>query len=157
MLKRRILGLTMATAAVIGSVGGLGFLGSGAGLAASAAPAASAAAAHQGVTAISCSYANGQRVRSRSWINGNETRIVYLWYSNSTACAWAVEVNGQPGDEVWVYNENTGAIARAYIQSGQHSATTGEIYDGNGTKSHACMLPLLANGSHGPRTCTGYY
>jgi hypothetical protein len=157
MLKRRILKLTVAMATAVGLAGGLAVLGSGAGFAATVAPAAPAAAGRAGIPAVPCSYANGQRVRSKSWVNGNETRIVYLWYSNSTACAWGVEVQGQPGDEVWVYNKDTGAIARAYIASGQHSATTGEIYDGGGTQSHACMLPHLANGGTGPKTCTGYY
>ena len=118
-----------------------------------------AVAAGHAVTArplVSCSYAHGERVRQASWTNGNETRFIYLWYSTSTACAWAVEANGQPGDEVWVYNENTGSEAKTYIQSGQHSATTGEISD-SGTMSYACMIPLLANGSNGPKTCTGYY
>jgi Protein of unknown function (DUF2690) len=157
MLKRRIVRLAVAIIAAIGSVGGLTALTSGSALAATGTHTA-VASSHTVAASplVSCSYANGERVRQASWTNGNETRIVYLWYSTSTQCVWAVEVNGQPGDKVWVYNKDTGAEAYAYIQSGQHSATTGEINDA-GTLSHACMLPLLANGSTGPKTCTTYF
>jgi Protein of unknown function (DUF2690) len=140
----------VAVVTAIGSMAGLGILTSG------TAVARTQAATTRTILltpSLTCSYANGSRVRSASWTNGNETRIVYLWYSNSTACVWAVEVNGQPGDEVWVYNVNSGAEAKAYIASGQSSATTGEVGDSN-TKSHACMLPHLANGTTGPKTCT---
>lgn len=161
MFKRRAMKRMIALAIAIGSMAGLSILTSGAGFAASTPQAATVSSAPVGHTvhrapAVACSYANGQRVRSASWTNGNETRIVYLWYSTSTACVWAVEVNGQPGDEVRVYNKDTGAQQLAYIQPGQHSATTGEIGD-SGTQSHACMRPLLADGSKGPLTCTTYY
>ena len=157
MLKRTSVRLTIAIIVATGSVGGLTAVTAGNALAATGVHTA-VASGHMATVRplVSCSYARGNRVYQASWTNGNETRIVYLWYSTSTACVWAVEVNGQPGDEVWVYNENTGAEAKAYIQSGQHSATTGEIGDQN-TKSHACMIPQLANGSNGPKTCTGYY
>lgn len=157
MYQRRTIRLAVAIIAAIGLAGGLTVLTAGSALAATGAH-TTVASSHM-VTAsplVSCSYANGERVRQASWTNGNETRIVYLWYSTSTQCVWAVEVNGQPGDEVWVYNENTGAEAKAYIQSGQNSATTGEINDA-GTLSHACMLPHLASGGTGPKTCTGYF
>lgn len=158
MFKRQTLARIVVVATTIGSMAGLSILSPATGLAASKALAAagsSAPAAHMiNLTpALTCSYANGKRVRSASWVNGNETRIVYLWYSQSTACVWAVEVNGQPGDEVWVYNKDTTAKATTYIVSGQSSATTGEIGD-SGTKSRACMIPHLANGSTGPKTCT---
>ena len=157
MLKRRIVRLAIAIIMATGSAAGLTAITSGNALAATGVH--TAVAAGHAVTArplVSCSYAHGERVRQASWTNGNETRFIYLWYSTSTACAWAVEANGQPGDEVWVYNENTGSEAKTYIQSGQHSATTGEISD-SGTMSHACMIPQLANGSNGPKTCTDYY
>jgi hypothetical protein len=153
MLRRREPKRIIAVVAALGSMAGLGILTSG-----------SAIAGTQAVTTrmvlltpqLTCSYDRGSRVRSASWTNGNETRIVYLWYSNSTACAWAVEVNGQQGDEVWVYNVNTGAEAKTYIASGQSSATTGEVGD-SGTKSRACMIPHLANGTTGKKTCTSTY
>jgi hypothetical protein len=154
MFKRRTLKRMLAVVTAIGSMGVLGILASGTGLAASTQTVAGQTIRH--TPAVACSYANGMRVRSASWTNGNETRTVYLWYSTSTACVWAVEVHGQPGDKVWVYNKNTGAEAVAYISSGQTSATTGEI-DDSGTLSHACMLPHLANGTTGPKTCTTYY
>lgn len=153
MFKRRALKRMLAVLTVIGSTVGLGILTSG------SATAASTQAAGQGIRlspAVACSYANGVRELSASWTNGNETRTVYLWYSTSTKCVWAVEVHGQPGDSVWIYNKNTGAQQTAYIQSGQSSATTGEIGD-SGTLSHACMRPLLSNGTNGPKTCTGYF
>lgn len=154
MLKRKIARLTFA---IIVAGGGLSALTTGSALAATGTDTAGAPSHMVPANAlVSCSYANGERVRQASWTNGNETRTVYLWYSTSTQCVWGVEVQGQPGDEVWVYNRNSGAIARAYIQSGQHSATTGEINDA-GTQSHACMVPHLANGSTGPKTCTSYF
>lgn len=151
MLKRRIAKLTIMASV---AMGGLAALTTGSAVAATGAHAVVASSRMVPADAlVSCSYASGERVRQKSWTNGNETRTVYLWYSTTTRCVWGVEANGQPGDEVWVYNENTGAIARAYIQPGQHSATTGEINDA-GTMSHACMLPHLANGGTGPKTCT---
>ena len=156
MLKRRIVRLTIAIIAALGPAAGVTALTTGNALAAAGAQTVAPSHLVTAGSLVPCSYADGKRVRQASWTNGNETRIVYLWYSSTTQCTWAVEVNGQPGDEVWVYNENSGAEAKAYIQSGQHSATTGEISDQD-TKSHACMLPKLANGSNGPKTCTGYF
>jgi hypothetical protein len=153
VFKRRALKHMLAVVTVIGSVAGLGILTSG------PATAASTLAAGQTIRlspAVACSYASGKRELSASWKNGNETRTVYLWYSTTTRCVWAVEVHGQPGDSVWVYNENTGAQSTAYIANGNSSATTGEISDA-GTKSHACMRPLLSNGTTGPKTCTQPY
>jgi hypothetical protein len=157
MLRRRIARIAITITAAIVPAAGLTALTTGNALAATAERAA--VASRQMVNAepaVSCSYATGERVAQASWTNGNETRIVYLWYSQNTQCVWAVEANGEPGDEVWVYNMNSGAEAKTYIQSGQQSATTGEISD-NGTKSHACILPHLANGTTGPKTCTGYF
>jgi hypothetical protein len=156
MLGRRALKRMFAVITAIGSLGGLGFMFAGTATAASTQAVIGQTIHHSVTPAVACSYADGVRVRSASWTNGNETRTVYLWYSTSTACVWAVEVHGQPGDEVWVYNKNTGAEAVAYIASGQSSATTGEISD-SGTLSHACMLPHLSNGTTGPKTCTTYY
>jgi Protein of unknown function (DUF2690) len=153
MLRRRAPKNVLAVVIAIGSMAGLGIVTPGTAIAETHAATSRMILLTPQLT---CSYARASRVRSASWVNGNETRIVYLWYSNSTACAWAVEVNGQPGDEVWVYNVNTGAEAKAYIASGQHSATTGEVGD-SGTKSKACMLPHLANGTTGPKTCTTTY
>jgi Protein of unknown function (DUF2690) len=157
MLRQGIVNVTIAITAAIGLAGGLTVLTTGNAHAVTGER--TAVASRQQIFSgplVSCSYANGERVSQASWTNGNETRIVYLWYSQSTQCAWAVEANGEPGDEVWVYNQNSGAEATAYIESGQHSATTGEVSD-NGTKSHACILPHLANGSTGPKTCTSYF
>jgi Protein of unknown function (DUF2690) len=153
MLRSLALKRMLAMVTAIGSMAALGIVTSGTAIAGTQAATTRTILLTPQLT---CSYANGSRVHSASWKNGNETRIVYLWYSNSTACAWAVEVNGQPGDEVWVYNVNTGAEAKAYIPSGQHSATTGEVGD-SGTKSKACMLPHLANGTTGPKTCSTTY
>jgi hypothetical protein len=145
----------LAVVAVIGSTAGLGILTSG--------PAAAVSTSAAGQTirlspAVACSYANGVRELSKSWKIGNETRTGYLWYSISTRCVWAVEVNGQPGVSVWIWNKDTGAQKSAYIPNGQSSATTGEVGDA-GTQSHACMRPLLDafNSEYGPKTCTGYF
>lgn len=153
MLQRRAMKRMLAVIAVIVSMGGLGIFASGSAMAASAQVTSRTTLL---TPAVACSYASGVRERSASWKNGNETRTVYLWYSTTTQCVWAVEVNGQPGDEVYAYNRNTGSQATAYIASGQSSATTGEIND-MGTQSHACMIPHLSNGSTGPKTCTGYF
>jgi hypothetical protein len=162
MFKRQAVKRVFAMAATIVSIAGLGMLAQGTASAATGKPlaaAGSSALADHSIKfepAVACSYASGVREKSASWKNGNETRTVYLWWSSTTRCVWAVEVHGQPGDAVYVYNKDTGAQATTYIQSGQSSATTGEISDLN-TKSHACMIPLLSNGSNGPKTCTAYF
>ena len=104
--------------------------------------------------AVSCNYSDGVRIKEASQTHGNETRHVYLWYSNSTACVWGVETNGQPGDHLYVWNKNTGALKGTYLSG--HSGSTGEIGD-NGSKSHACVTPLYSDGSYGKKFCTGYY
>jgi hypothetical protein len=105
VFKRQTWTRITAVAATMVSMAGLSILAAETGFAASkplAAAVSSAPAAHMiNLTPdLTCSYEGGHRVHSKSWVNGNETRIVYLWYSQNTACVWAVEVQGQPGDEV---------------------------------------------------------
>ena len=75
MIKRRITRLTIA---IIVAISGLAALTAGSALAAPGIR-TSIVAMHTATdsTLVSCSFANGERVRQASWTNGNETRTVY--------------------------------------------------------------------------------
>ncbi|HET8841478.1 MAG TPA: hypothetical protein VFN35_08425 [Ktedonobacteraceae bacterium] len=103
---------------------------------------------------VSCNFSGAQMISQSNQTHGNETRHVQLWYSPASRCVWAAETNGQPGDQVWVFNRDTGAERLTVL--GGHSGDTAEINDA-GTQSHACMLPLYSNGTNGPTTCTPYF
>lgn len=117
-------------------------------------PASAATTPRTVVPAASCNFSGAEQIFQSDQTHGNETRHVQLWYSPVSQCVWAVETNGQPGDEVWVFNKNTGAEALTIL--GGHSGVTTEINDA-GTQSHACMLPLYSDGTNGPKTCTPYF
>jgi hypothetical protein len=124
LTSRRILAVAIAAVSVTVALG--------------AAPASAASATV--VRPAACDYNNAITLAQASQTHGNETRIIQLRYSTSSKCVWARELNGQVGDYMWVWNENTGAQASAYINSGNNNYT-GAIND-NGTKSHACMVPV---------------
>jgi hypothetical protein len=102
----------------------------------------------------SCNYGGAELIYQRNQTHGNETRHVQLWYSTSSRCVWGEETNGQFGDNLWVWNENTNALSSIYLDGS--TGATGEIND-SGTQSHACMQPLYSDGTIGPKTCTPYF
>jgi hypothetical protein len=104
---------------------------------------------------VSCNFSGAELIYQANQTHGNETRHIQLWYSSSSRCVWAAETNGQPGDIIWVYNENTGN--EAVTSLGGSSGDTAEINDA-GTKSQACMEPwYVSNGYYGPVTCTSFF
>lgn len=99
--------------------------------------------------ATSCStnpYQNAETVRS----NSSAGSVIQLRYSPTCRTAWAKEIDGLVGDNLWVWNENTNVTASTKIHSGT-SNYSAAINDA-GTHSHACM-----SGVGLPKTCTAFY
>jgi hypothetical protein len=98
-----------------------------------------------------CTFDNAITLKSATLTHGSEVRKIELRYSTSSQCVWARETNGQVGDHMWVWNENTNALRSADITSG-HDNYTAAIHD-NGTLSHACMTPVY---DHTIKVCTAF-
>jgi hypothetical protein len=118
-------------------------------------PAAHAAPSRMSAPAASCNASGAEMIFQVDQTHGNETRHIQLWYSSVTRCAWAAETNGQPNDEIWVFNQDTGNEAIWFLTG--NSGLTAKIDDA-GTQSQACMIPHYINGTYtGPAICTGFF
>jgi hypothetical protein len=118
-------------------------------------PAAHAATTRTFAPAASCNASGAEMIYQENQTHGNETRHIQLWYSTGTRCVWAAETNGQPGDYIYVYNENTGDF-RDWTLTG-NSGLTEKIPDA-GTQSQACMIPQYINGVYtGGPICTPFF
>lgn len=112
---------------------------------------ASAATVTPNASQSGCTFNNAITLKSATLTHGTEVRKIELRYSTSSQCVWARETNGQVGDHMWVWNENTGALRSADITSG-HDNYTDAIHD-NGTLSHACMTPVYDSSI---KVCTAF-
>jgi hypothetical protein len=75
-----------------------------------------------------------------------------LWYSPTCRYVWAEQGGaGWSGDEVWIYNEDTGATKDAF-----YPATSTAAINDAGTESHACFESSALNETSS-KTCTGYF
>jgi hypothetical protein len=159
--------LAITAAGIIASVGMLGGSAAGAEKSAPSQAAAMTPGAGTATTltatgttaATSCSSdpkQNGKEVLHVSARRSAQSffeSTIELWYSPTCRTVWAIEANGLNGDNLWVYNQNTGAISRAIFPTNE----TGAINDA-GTVSHACMQN---NASTFPprmvKACTGWF
>ncbi len=128
----------------------VGFGALGLTLAVGAAP-ASAATVAPNASQGGCTFDNAITLKYATLTHGTEVRKIELRYSTSSQCVWARLTNGQVGDYMWVWNEDTGATRSAYITSG-HDNHTDAIHD-NGTLSHACMEPVY---DYSIKVCTAF-
>jgi hypothetical protein len=141
--------IVMAAAAFLATLG-IGVLVS---------PVASAATTATATSAATCSSTNNKLggVKELSQSNtrpSGDTAEIELWYSATCRYAWAVEENGDGGDLLWVYNQDTGAETSTTFAYPNLRVVTAAIDDA-GTTSHACMdntgnFPMA-------KTCTGYF
>jgi hypothetical protein len=104
------------------------------------------------VASVACTKTDGEIIYTANQTHGSEVRQIQLWYSPSSRCVWAREINGQVDDYILVDNIDTGDFEYLYLSGS--SGQTAPINDA-GTQSEACMLPYYVNGTYtGGYICT---
>ncbi|MFF7635925.1 DUF2690 domain-containing protein [Kitasatospora sp. NPDC008050] len=111
-------------------------------------PAVSAHAATSTTTAPAASCASDPKQNAETLFSVWQGNVdIMLRYSPTCRTAWAARGgDGAPGDEIWVWNENTGAT-----QSAWYPAWSTGVVDDAGTQSHACY-----EGPGVPKFCTPF-